>query len=90
MAVSATMIRVLRILLPALLVPGPSVLLAQENPRITIIVDALSDRDDVRLDWGFAALVEYRGTRILPRTSSAHSPSSPPACATSAGTCPRR
>lgn len=59
------MIRVPPILLFALLALNTSVLLAQDNPRITIIVDAFSERDDVRLDWGFAALVEYRGTRIL-------------------------
>lgn len=59
------MIRVPPILLFALLALNTSVLLAQDNPRITIIADAFSDRDDVRLDWGFAALVEYRGKRIL-------------------------
>lgn len=59
------MIRVPPILLFALLALNTSVLLAQDNPRITIIADAFSERDDVRLDWGFAALVEYRGKRIL-------------------------
>lgn len=58
------MIRVLSVLLFAPLAPGTSALLAQDNPRI-IIADAFSDRDDVRLDWGFAALVAYGGKRIL-------------------------
>jgi 7,8-dihydropterin-6-yl-methyl-4-(beta-D-ribofuranosyl)aminobenzene 5'-phosphate synthase len=33
--------------------------------RITIIVDAFGARPDLRRDWGFAALVEHDGRRIL-------------------------
>lgn len=33
--------------------------------RITILVDAFGGRSDLRLDWGFAALVEHEGRRIL-------------------------
>src|SRR5690606_2711118 len=46
LAVSAAMSRVVRLLLPELLVPGPPVPLAHEHPRITRLVDALPDRDD--------------------------------------------
>jgi 7,8-dihydropterin-6-yl-methyl-4-(beta-D-ribofuranosyl)aminobenzene 5'-phosphate synthase len=38
---------------------------AQSSPRITIISDAFSDDDALELDWGFAALIEYDGKRIL-------------------------
>ncbi|HOO53878.1 MAG TPA: hypothetical protein PLM24_02835 [Methanothrix sp.] len=33
--------------------------------RITIIYDNASLREDLRADWGFSALVEARGRRIL-------------------------
>lgn len=33
--------------------------------RITILVDAFASQPGVHLDWGYAALVEYRGKRIL-------------------------
>jgi 7,8-dihydropterin-6-yl-methyl-4-(beta-D-ribofuranosyl)aminobenzene 5'-phosphate synthase len=33
--------------------------------RVTILVDAFGGRADLRLDWGFAALVEHGGRRIL-------------------------
>lgn len=39
---------------------------AEETPnRITVLVDAFSDRFDLRKDWGYSALVEYSGRRIL-------------------------
>jgi 7,8-dihydropterin-6-yl-methyl-4-(beta-D-ribofuranosyl)aminobenzene 5'-phosphate synthase len=43
----------------------PSPLLAQVETRITILVDAFSDRPDLKMDWGYSALVEYSGKRIL-------------------------
>lgn len=49
------------------LVAGAAV--AQPRPaaetRITILSDAFAERQGVALDWGFAALVEHRGRRIL-------------------------
>lgn len=33
--------------------------------RVTILYDAFGDRADLTRDWGFAALIEYRGHRIL-------------------------
>jgi 7,8-dihydropterin-6-yl-methyl-4-(beta-D-ribofuranosyl)aminobenzene 5'-phosphate synthase len=33
--------------------------------RVTILYDAFGDRAGLTRDWGFAALVEYRGRRIL-------------------------
>ena len=33
--------------------------------RITILVDAFASQPEMHLDWGYAALVEYRGRRIL-------------------------
>ncbi len=33
--------------------------------RVTILYDAFGDRAGLTRDWGFAALVEYHGTRIL-------------------------
>jgi 7,8-dihydropterin-6-yl-methyl-4-(beta-D-ribofuranosyl)aminobenzene 5'-phosphate synthase len=40
---------------------------AQPPPpsRVTILYDAFGDRAGLTRDWGFAALVEYRGRRIL-------------------------
>lgn len=38
---------------------------APDSARITILVDAFGARADVRRDWGFAALVEHGGRRIL-------------------------
>jgi 7,8-dihydropterin-6-yl-methyl-4-(beta-D-ribofuranosyl)aminobenzene 5'-phosphate synthase len=33
--------------------------------RVTILYDAFGDRSDLTRDWGFAALVEYGGKRVL-------------------------
>jgi 7,8-dihydropterin-6-yl-methyl-4-(beta-D-ribofuranosyl)aminobenzene 5'-phosphate synthase len=38
---------------------------AQSPNRITIIVDAFGRDATLRQDWGFSALVEYGGTRVL-------------------------
>jgi 7,8-dihydropterin-6-yl-methyl-4-(beta-D-ribofuranosyl)aminobenzene 5'-phosphate synthase len=36
-----------------------------DSTRITILYDAFGDMADLRQDWGFAALVEHNGFRIL-------------------------
>ena len=52
------------LLAACLMVSGP--LAGAEGPhRVTVIVDAFGDVPSVRHDWGFAALVEYGGKRIL-------------------------
>ena len=38
---------------------------AQEGPRITILVDAFGAASPLRQDWGFSALIEHNGRRIL-------------------------
>lgn len=43
---------------------APTDLVAQPA-RITILYDAFGKRTDLRKDWGYAALVEYQGRRIL-------------------------
>ncbi|MDJ1494231.1 MBL fold metallo-hydrolase [Cytophagaceae bacterium DM2B3-1] len=37
----------------------------QTRNRVTILVDAFGKSDALKQDWGFAALVEYNGKRIL-------------------------
>ena len=37
----------------------------QPKNRVTILVDAFGKSDALKQDWGFAALVEYGGKRIL-------------------------
>jgi 7,8-dihydropterin-6-yl-methyl-4-(beta-D-ribofuranosyl)aminobenzene 5'-phosphate synthase len=49
----------------ALAEPGGSEAMSSVNKRITILVDAFGPRPDVHQDWGYAALVEYAGARIL-------------------------
>jgi 7,8-dihydropterin-6-yl-methyl-4-(beta-D-ribofuranosyl)aminobenzene 5'-phosphate synthase len=44
---------------------GPTVSAAQSPTRITILVDAFGVPSDLRPDWGFSALVEHDGKRIL-------------------------
>jgi 7,8-dihydropterin-6-yl-methyl-4-(beta-D-ribofuranosyl)aminobenzene 5'-phosphate synthase len=39
--------------------------LPPSGDRVTILYDAFGARGDLTRDWGFAALVEYRGKRIL-------------------------
>ncbi|MBC8156249.1 MAG: MBL fold metallo-hydrolase [Bacteroidetes bacterium] len=39
--------------------------LAQGTNRVTILVDAFSQSATLEQDWGFAALIEYEGKRIL-------------------------
>src|SRR3972149_6738308 len=50
----------------AAVVLAAAVLQAQEQPRrITVLYDAFGAPSDLERDWGFAALVEYGGKRIL-------------------------
>ena len=55
--------------LVVLLMAGPTIdaaALAQTPPtRITILTDAFSRRADLKPDWGFSALIEHQGLRIL-------------------------
>jgi 7,8-dihydropterin-6-yl-methyl-4-(beta-D-ribofuranosyl)aminobenzene 5'-phosphate synthase len=44
---------------------GPAVSAAQAQTRITILVEAFGVPSDLRPDWGFSALVEHDGKRIL-------------------------
>ena len=52
-----------------LLADGPPPHAAGPTPpephRVTILYDAFGPRRDLTRDWGFAALVEYGGKRIL-------------------------
>jgi 7,8-dihydropterin-6-yl-methyl-4-(beta-D-ribofuranosyl)aminobenzene 5'-phosphate synthase len=51
-----------------LLAPFPSsaaALSPPPGPKVTILYDAFGDRAGLTRDWGFAALVEYRGKRVL-------------------------
>lgn len=61
---TARMMRVLKRLIPLLLAVGASAS-GQETNRITVIYDALGAPSALERDWGFAALVEYGGRRVL-------------------------
>ena len=52
-------------LLAACLMVGSPPARAEAPHRVTVIVDAFGDVPAVQHDWGFAALVEYGGKRIL-------------------------
>jgi 7,8-dihydropterin-6-yl-methyl-4-(beta-D-ribofuranosyl)aminobenzene 5'-phosphate synthase len=39
--------------------------IARAENRVTILHDAFGRRSDLQLDWGYSALVEYNGKRIL-------------------------
>ena len=47
----------------ALVVPGT--VSAQSAAKVTVLYDAFGNSSDLKRDWGFAALVEYSGRRIL-------------------------
>lgn len=47
------------------LIPGPAKPPAPPPARVTVLYDAFGDRPDLTRDWGFAALVEYNGKRVL-------------------------
>lgn len=55
------------ILAMGLIVPSGSVAAQQAGatPRITILYDAFGKSPAMQKDWGFAALIEYNGKRIL-------------------------
>lgn len=44
---------------------APAISMAQAAPRITILVDAFGTPSPLYQDWGFSALIEYGGKRIL-------------------------
>lgn len=45
--------------------PQPGSAPARAQTRVTILVDAFGDRPGLRKDWGYSALVEHGGKRIL-------------------------
>ncbi|MDH4109181.1 MAG: MBL fold metallo-hydrolase [Gammaproteobacteria bacterium] len=51
--------------LTLLLLAGTGLAQPQEPSRVTIIYDAMGVPSELERDWGFAALVEYNGRRIL-------------------------
>jgi len=57
LGVSASLIVVATAGTPAQAAPSPA--------RVTILYDAFGDRSGLTPDWGFAALIEYGGRRIL-------------------------
>ena len=59
--------QLLKTLAAASIVSTPGFLLAQDNrpARITIIYDAFGKPSDLGRGWGYAALIEYGGKRIL-------------------------
>ena len=57
----APVVAAIALVAPASSVPAASL----PAERITILYDAFGKRTGLRRDWGFAALIEYRGRRIL-------------------------
>ena len=49
----------------AALMAWPAPLAAQPAARVTVLYDAFGNPSDLRKDWGFSALIEYGGRRIL-------------------------
>ncbi len=60
---SVTCVRALFSALVILAMERPT--LAQQPGRVTILYDAFGSRSTLKKDWGFSALVEYGGRRIL-------------------------
>lgn len=55
-----------RLLVIALLSAAPSAAHAQEHAtRATVLVDAFGDQAELRKDWGYSALIEHAGKRVL-------------------------
>lgn len=54
-----------RALLYALLALSPAAAAAADGQKITILYDAFGPQSRLRMDWGFAAFIEYGGKRIL-------------------------
>jgi 7,8-dihydropterin-6-yl-methyl-4-(beta-D-ribofuranosyl)aminobenzene 5'-phosphate synthase len=52
-------------LLAAAIVLSAAAAWAQPPARVTVLYDAFGNPSDLKRDWGFAALVEYGGRRIL-------------------------
>jgi len=50
---------------PTTLSASPKASAASAKPQITVLYDAFGKPSDMRKDWGYAALVEYGGKRIL-------------------------
>ena len=46
-------------------VPQPTATSAPAEPRITVLYDAFGKSSAMQKDWGYAALIEYGGKRIL-------------------------
>jgi 7,8-dihydropterin-6-yl-methyl-4-(beta-D-ribofuranosyl)aminobenzene 5'-phosphate synthase len=44
---------------------NPTLCPAQSTNRVTILSDAFGKPSSLKLDWGYSALVEYNGERIL-------------------------
>lgn len=58
--------RTMRLAMVVLMTCAPPAAQTKETAnRITVLVDAFSARSDVKKDWGYSALVEYAGRRIL-------------------------
>ncbi|MGH8679530.1 MAG: hypothetical protein ACREUQ_14415, partial [Burkholderiales bacterium] len=55
----------LSVALVALLLPVSPLEAAGPANRVTILYDAFGQSEDMTKDWGFSALVEYGGKRIL-------------------------
>ena len=49
----------------ALLLASGTITNAQETKRVTIVYDAMGVPSELERDWGFSALIEYGGRRIL-------------------------
>jgi 7,8-dihydropterin-6-yl-methyl-4-(beta-D-ribofuranosyl)aminobenzene 5'-phosphate synthase len=55
----------LAVLFTAVVLLGLSVSAAQATNRITVLYDAFGKQSELKKDWGFSALVEVNGKRIL-------------------------
>ena len=55
----------LSILALAACIVDPEISPAQAPPRVTVLVDAFGAASPLRQDWGFSALIEHNGRRIL-------------------------
>lgn len=53
------------VLLAASALIGPGIAAAQAESRITVIYDAFGKPSELKKDWGFSALVEVNGKRVL-------------------------
>jgi 7,8-dihydropterin-6-yl-methyl-4-(beta-D-ribofuranosyl)aminobenzene 5'-phosphate synthase len=47
------------------LLPAGAMCAAQSHNRVTILFDAFGKPSSLKMDWGYSALVEYNGKRIL-------------------------